>query len=71
MSNAAAVQRIENYETRLWLVLSDELSAGARRISYEELARRLGCSRSTINYNVGKLMSSGLIGIESGKLYLK
>lgn len=66
-----AVLKIDNYETQLWCVLSDELSGGARRISYDVLARRLGCARSTVYYNIGKLMSSGLIGIEDGKLYLK
>ena len=73
MSTAALrkIGNIENYETQLWVLLSEELESGPRRISYDDLARRLRCSRSTISYNMGKLMSSGLIGIKDGKLYLK
>lgn len=66
-----AVMKLENYETRLYCLLADELGNGARRVDYEDVARRLGCSRSTVTYNVGKLMSSGVIGCINGKLYLK
>lgn len=66
-----AVTRLENYETRLYCLLADELAEGARRVDFEDIARRLGCSRSTVTYNVGKLMSAGVIGCIDGKLYLK
>ena len=66
-----AVMKLENYETRLYFLLADELADGARRVDYEDVARRLGCSRSTVTYNVGKQMSSGVIGCINGKLYLK
>lgn len=66
-----AIEKIDNYETQLYLLLSDELAAGPRRISFDHLARRLGCARSTVTYNVGKLISAGLIGIEDRKLVLR
>ena len=66
-----AITRLENYETRLYCLLADELAEGARRVDFEDIARRLGCSRSPVTYNVGKLMSAGVIGCADGKLYLK
>lgn len=71
MSECAAEQ-LENYEMRLWLILSAELANGARWISYSDLQKRIGAkSRSTVTYNIGKRMSAGLVGIEDGKIYLK
>lgn len=63
--------RVENYETQLLCILLEELAGGDKRVSYNLLAERLGCARSTVTYNVGKLMSSGIIGCREGKLYLK
>lgn len=71
MENAIAVARLENYETRLYFELANLLSNGARRISYDDLAEKIGCARSTVRYNVGKLLSADVIGIKDGKLYLK
>lgn len=56
---------------RLYGLLVETLSNGARRISYDEYAVRLGCSRSAVRYNVGKLLSAGVIGCTGGKLFLK
>lgn len=66
-----AVQRIENYETRLYCLLADELACGPRRVNFEEYARKMGCSRSTVQRNVGKLLAAGILGVEDGKLFLK
>ena len=64
------IEQLENYEMKIYKELADELSEGAKRVSYEEIARRIGCSRSTVRYNVGKLISARFIGFENGKLYL-
>ncbi len=62
--------KVENYETQLLCILLEELAGGEKRVSYNLLAARLGCARSTVRYNVGKLMSSRIIGCRGGKLYL-
>lgn len=67
----SAVQRIENYETRLYCLLAEELAAGPRRVDFEEYARKMGCSRSTVTRNVGKLLDAGIVGVKDGKLFLK
>ena len=65
------MQRIENYETRLYCLLAEELANGPRRVNFEEAARQIGCSRSTVTRNVGKLLAAGILGVEDGKLFLK
>lgn len=64
---------LEKVAVRLYRILSEEyLIDGARRVSYHELAEKLGCARSTVRYNVGKLAAAGLIVItKEGKLDLK
>ena len=64
---------LEKVAVRLYRLLSEEyLIDGARRVSYHELAEKLGCARSTVRYNVGKLAAAGLIVItKEGKLDLK
>lgn len=62
---------IENYEIKLYWILRKELKEGPRRVDYEELARQIGCARSTVTYNVGKLISKGIIGVNHGELYWK
>lgn len=62
--------KVENYETKLLCILLEELAGGEKRVNYNVLAARLGCARSTVTYNVGKLMSSRIIGSRGGKLYL-
>lgn len=64
---------LEKVAVRLYRMLSEEyLIDGARRVSYHELAEKLGCARSTVRYNVGKLAAAGLIVItKEGKLDLK
>lgn len=64
---------LEKVAVRLYRMLSEEyLIDGARRVSYHELAEKLGCARSTVRYNVGKLAAAGLIVItQEGKLDLK
>ena len=55
---------LEKVAVRLYRLLSEEyLIDGARRVSYHELAEKLGCARSTVRYNVGKLAAAGLIVI--------
>ena len=65
------IRNIKNYETKLYLILVEELADGARWLPYGKLAEKLGCSWSTVTRNVGKLMESDLIGYSDGKLYLK
>ncbi len=65
------ILKIENYELKLYHLLEIELAAGAKRLDYKDLSDRIGCSRSTISRNVGKLFSAGLIGFDHGKIYLK
>ena len=64
---------LEKVAVRLYRLLSEEyLIDGARRVSYHELAEKLGCARSTVRYNVGKLTAAGLIVItKEGKMDLK
>lgn len=63
--------RVESVASQLYQILSEELAYCARRVDYSELAKRLGCARSTVRYNVGKLLRAGLIDMnEHGKLCL-
>lgn len=70
MENTVTEMRLETYAMRLYGVLCGALSDGARRLDYDDLAARVGCSRSAVRYNVGKLLSAGMIGTRDGKLYL-
>ncbi len=59
---------LEKVAVRLYRLLSEEyLIDGARRVGYSDLATRLGCARSTVRYNVGKLAEVGLIEITKDK----
>ena len=69
--NAVKAEMLEKKCTQLYRILEEELARGAKRLDYNELAKRLDCARSTIRYNVGKLMDAGVIGIRGGRLYLK
>lgn len=69
--NAVKAEMLEKKCTQLYRILEQELAGGAKRLDYNELARRLGCTRSTIRYNIGKLMDAELVGIRGGRLYLK
>ncbi len=62
---------IESTAEKLFRLLSERLKNGkAARFDYNELALALGCARSTIRYNVGKLLSARLIAVRDGKLFL-
>lgn len=64
MAEIETTKRIENIAVRLYRLLSEEyLMNGARRVSYNELAEKLSCARSTVRYNVGKLVEADLIEI--------
>lgn len=64
--------KLETIEMKLFRVVAEMLDGGRHeRLDYNELARRVPCSRSAVRYNIGKLFSAGLLGIEDGKLYLK
>lgn len=69
--NADTYLKIENNEIKLFRLLAEELAQGAKRVNYDNLAEKLSCARSTVRYNVGKLLSAGVIGTDDGKLYLK
>ena len=70
--NQKAYVQLENTKMKLYRILAEELTGHERkRFNYDELAERLNCSRTAIRYNVGKLLSAGIIGSEDGKLYLK
>ena len=73
MTIQETANQLEKVAVRLYRMLSEEyLIDGARRVSYHELAEKLGCARSTVRYNVGKLADAGLIVItKEGKLDLK
>ena len=73
MSMQEPANALEKVAVRLYRMLSEEyLIDGARRVSYHELAEKLGCARSTVRYNVGKLAAAGLIVItKECKLDLK
>ncbi|MCI9010347.1 MAG: helix-turn-helix transcriptional regulator [Clostridia bacterium] len=73
MTIQETANQLEKVAVRLYRMLSEEyLIDGARRVSYHELAEKLGCARSTVRYNVGKLAAAGLIVItKEGKLDLK
>ncbi|MDE7295884.1 MAG: winged helix-turn-helix domain-containing protein [Clostridia bacterium] len=70
--NEEAYAKLEKIKLKLYRVFAEELSEHEhKRYNYDELAERLNCSRNAIRYNVGKLLSAGVIGSEGGKLYLK
>lgn len=70
--NQEAYLKLENTTLKLYRIFTEELTGHERkRFDYDELAERLNCSRTAIRYNVGKLLSAGIIGSENGKLYLK
>ena len=73
MTIQETANQLEKVAVRLYRMLSEEyLIDGTRRVSYHELAEKLGCARSTVRYNVGKLADAGLIVItKEGKLDLK
>ncbi len=73
MTIQETANQLEKVAVRLYRMLSEEyLIDGARRVSYHELAEKLGCARATVRYNVGKLAAAGLIVItKEGKLDLK
>lgn len=67
-----AYAKLENKQLKLYRIFAEELTEHERkRYDYDELAERLNCSRTAIRYNVGKLLSAGIIGSENGMLYLK
>ena len=64
MAEIEVPNQIENIASRLYRLLSEDyLMDGERRVPYNELAEKLGCARSTVRYNVGKLAAAQLIEI--------
>ncbi len=72
MTIQETANQLEKVAVRLYRMLSEEyLIDGARRVSYHELAEKLGCARSTVRYNVGKLAAGLIVITKEGKLDLK
>lgn len=69
--NEEAIRKIEKLELKIYLKLEELLKDGPRRVSYDEIAKACFCSRGSVTYNVGKLLSDNVLGYQNGKLYLK
>ncbi len=67
----AAIRKIEALGLRIYLKLEELLRDGPMYVNYNEIAASCGCSRSAVRYNIGKLLSEGVIGYENGMLSLK
>lgn len=69
--NEQAIRKIEKLELKIYLKLEELLRDGPRRVDYDEIAEACSCVRGSVHYNVGKLLSDGVIGYKNGMLYLK
>ena len=63
---------LESTASKIYRYLKDHLKGGRRRrLDYNLIARTVGCTRSTVRYNLDqKLIPLGLVAVEHGKLYL-
>ncbi len=63
---------IESTASKIYRFLKESLKGGKRRrLDYNLIARTVGCTRSTVRYNLDKkLIPLGLVAVEHGKLYL-
>lgn len=70
MPRAAAI--MENYSMQIFGILSELLANGPKRVSYDDIAAQIGCARSTVRYNIGKMLSAGIVGYDRTRqeLYL-
>ena len=64
---------LESTASKIYRYLKENLKGGKkRRLDYNVIARTVGCTRSTVRYNLDqKLIPLGLVAVENGKLYLK
>ena len=69
--NEAAIRKIEDLQLKIYLQLEETLRDGPKYVNYNQIAAECGCSRGAVRYNIGKLLSEGVIVYENNMLSLK